>query len=395
MINGPESLSGKYKSMLELDKLVHNIAGSSKNNASGLGTSETYVGLVEQNIGQDSYLAYFKLYWAYQGVHRAVQFYEKDVAKYNNISSQLNSIKNYIEEIEKDIKQLEEQRISLITRGNLTPDEEKIVESLTQQLLTKKDSLIKNTNTKRELENSYEEQRCFCAVQLKGVNAIQAVLEERISGIGQYEQAFNKFNDPSFEARIEQDFIDASLLPGEEAKEAELRGLAQSRFKMMQLETVYLKQIKPYAIDLLADVKHLRGAKQIMNVDLSPKTEAEYLHVEGMDYISTEFLSSSDWILDEKAISDFYGYVYNQMVKTELGMDPTIELANLEGVAMKQFKIPHGTLGGFKGQLSQWFNGYSTMFGIDCLTPVFSGARKMIEAKEQLKNLNSNISLDA
>jgi hypothetical protein len=97
--------------------------------------------------------------------------------------------------------------------------------------------------------------------------------------------------------------------------------------------------------------------------------------------MSTEFLGSSDMILNEKAIAEFYIHTYNQLVKTELGRNPNQEFANLPVVAIQQFKIPQKTLVGIKGQITQALNGYSTMFSIECLNPLFSGARDLQEAQ--------------
>lgn len=393
MINGHEVLSEKYSKMLTIDNMVHYLPGSLQNNAMGLGTSETYVGLVEQNIGQEAYRAYFKLYGAYKDLYRAVLQYEKEIAKLDKLSADLDSINNQIEILEKNIQELEDKRTALVERGDLTPEEEKEVENLTQQLIINKEELIKNTNNKRKLDMQYEDQRCACAVQLKGINTIQTTVEERIAGISQHEQSLNKFNDPSFEKTIEQDFIDASLLPGDEAKESELRGLAQSRFKMMKLESVYLKQVTSYASNLLDNVKHLKDAKQLVKVDLSEKSRTEYLQIQGMNQLSTDYLETSDFVLDEKAFSNFYAYMFDELVKTELGAIPTYELANLPAIAMQQFKIPQHGLSGFEGKLSQILHGYSTMFSIEALNPIFSGVEGLISAQAS-KNFNTESCLE-
>ena len=55
----------------------------------------------------------------------------------------------------------------------------------------------------------------------------------------------------SFEEKIEQDFVDASLLSDEHDKESEIRGIAQSRFLMMKLESIYLRKVAGCATNLL------------------------------------------------------------------------------------------------------------------------------------------------
>ena len=385
MINDYTRLNEKYDKMLTIDDLVHNISGGFQTYHMGLSAGETYVGLVEQNVGQNIYQKYFKLEATYSELYSVTEKYISEKDKYDELIAQIKSVVGNIQTKEKDIVELEEERKKLISKENLSPSEEKKVEKITGVLYTKKVELQEEIKQKQELEKKKVEQEEIASAYLSRINKLKEIIGKRLEEVNELEGCFNVFRSKEFEENIEQDFIDACLLAGEENKEIDMRTIAKSKFLMMKLESIFLERVKGYSENLLNCLDNTKG-KDLINLELPANVVAERVQAKGLDFLSTEFLSSSDMILNEKAIAEFYIYTYNQVMKTELGANPNQEFSNLPAVAMQEFKIPQKTLTGLKGQISQVLNGYSTMFNIECLNQLFYGAKSLNEAQLILKD---------
>lgn len=390
MIKGSEILKEKYKTMLTLDELVHNISGGSQTYQLGLTTGEAYVGLVEQNIGQDVYEKYFKLEASYTELYSVTEKYIQEKDQYNQLVAQIKIVAANIQSLEKDILKLEEKRKALVEKSNVSPKEEKEIERITGILYTKKVDLQAEIVKKNELKEKIKEQETICSAYLSRINKIKEIVAKRLEEVDKLAGSFDVFRDKNFEENIEQDFIDACLLPDEENKEQDLRTIAKSKFLMMKFESLYLEKVKDYSLNLVNSLNSTNHCRNLVDLELPKQVVAERMSAKGLDYLSTEFLCSSDIILNEKAIAEFYIYTYNQIVNTELGANPNMEYCNLPAVAMQQFKIPQNTLVGIKGQISQALHGYSTMFNIECLNPLFYGARDLQKAQEILKDVRKD-----
>jgi len=367
--------------MLTLEELVHDIPGSSQTFQMGLSTNEAYVGLVEQNVGQDVYSKYNKLESAYEDLYHVTTEYQNELIKYKKLSSEIENITKNIFLKEKDIVELEKQRKDLVDKDSVSPKEEKDIEKLTQDLYFKKIELQEHLKQKKELAAQQASSKSNSSAFLTRINKVKEVLQHRISSV-QDEKILNTFNDKEFENSIEQDFVDSCLLPGEEKKEEEFRDLAKSRFCMMKLEAIYLEKVKDYSKNLLQDLTATDNCKQLIDVNLSKQVKKDNLQAKGLREMSTEFLQTSDIILNDKAMAKFYRYVYKQTLETEFAAHSNIKYANLPGIAMNEFKIPQNLQLGVKGSINKILKGYSTTLDLECLTSVFYGVKKLHEAEE-------------
>ena len=154
---------------------------------------------------------------------------------------------------------------------------------------------------------------------------------------------------------------------------------------MMKLEAKYLDSMAECATNLLNCLEDTNGCRNLIDVTIPEEVKAEKLQAQGLKNLSTTFLETTDTVLDEKAIAEFYNYAYQEVVKTNFGANPTNEFCNLPSVAMNKFNMPQTTLAGLKGKISQIFHQYSTMFDISVLNPIFWGASELQESQALTK----------
>lgn len=385
MINGYDELSKKYDKMITINDIVHDISGGARLYSAGLTTSEAYVGLVEQNVGQNVYEKYYKLEATYSELYSLTNMYIEEKREYNKIVSDIKAVVANIQTKEKDILQLEDKRKALINKEHTSPQEDLEIKRISSDLYTKKRELEDDIKKRKELEDQCREKEIQCAADLTRINRLKEKLIKAIEEVNKMEDAFGLFRDKKFKQSIEQDFIDACLVPGEERKEADLRTVANSKFLMMKLETVYLTRVKEYAQNLHQELSVTEGAKELIDFKMPKHVQAQNLQLKGLRYLSVDFLESSDAVLNDTVIAQFYQYVYKQTVKSEFGAYPTEELTNLPKVAMQQFGIPKSYNGSVASKITALLKGSKTTFSVECLNDIFMGSDKLVEAQKLLR----------
>ncbi len=390
MINDSEVIYKKYDKLLTIDDLLHRIQGSPQIFQMGLSTNEAYVGLIEQNIGQDVYDKYFKLEYTYRNLYFNTTEYKEKREEYIKLSCDLEGLlkDQYLKE--KEIIKSEEERKNLVEKVTISPEEEKIIENITKSLYKNKIELEKILENKKEVKKQQESAKIKASAFLTRINKLKEMLEKQLSKVNEIKGSFNLFKSKDFEKEIEQDFIDICLLPGAEKKEEEFRLIAKARFCMMKMEAIYLNKVKEYSSNLLKNLEVTNNRQQLVDIKLSNQVVKDNIQAEGLKGLSTDFLETSDVFLNDKVISEFYRYVYQQTIETEFAANTNIKYANLAGVAMNEFKIPQYPLKGVKGTISKLLNKYNTMFDVTPIYPLFDSVERLHQAQEISTKIEQN-----
>lgn len=398
MIYGHESLYERYDNKLNTEfflseNLVHDIQPAGQRFSLGLTATETYVGLVEDKIGKDVYKKYYQMQNLYSELCDITNQYKKEKKIYDDLSKKIKDLKFSIDVKEKEIAKYETERKKLVEKQNVSSDEEKKIEQLSNNLYEIKINLQEYIKASKVIESKLEHQKNISAAYLTRINRVKEVLSKKLESIEELEGCFDLFKDGKFEKDIEQDFIDGTLLPGEEKVEEDFRSIAKSRYCVLKLEAIYLDKIKEYSANLLKNLEVTDNCKQLVDIKLSKHVVKDRMQAKGLEILSQGTLGlGGDYFLNDTAIAKFFTYVYDQTIKTQFAENTNMEYSNILATANKKFNIPtNEELKGFSGMFNKILHKYSTFYHVESLDWIYQGVGYLHKAQDISINKEQNV----
>lgn len=213
MINGWEAFFEKYKKKenfeavygsIKRNGLVHDVelSGSGLTHT-GVGPSESFALIAELFVGQENYRALFDCQQAYEDAVRTIGAYQKNEKIYQQTLAEIASAEANLKDLENKYRKLNSKSVHDMTIAELQE-----VENLSSQIVESKKQL-EDLNQSLLMPNKGE--------------VMQAILnlDEKEKNI-ELKKILNKneiINFKSFHDELCQDFVDMTLLPGEEKRE--------------------------------------------------------------------------------------------------------------------------------------------------------------------------------
>jgi len=314
MINGYEEIYGihnkknkKYE-VLDSDKTAHNIWNCLTKTHLGISTTEAYISIVEQQIGQDEYKALISAYGDYDSLMREILEYQEKVDKYRKTDAEKKSIEKQISDKKAQIDECQEKMDDLLENGN----ERTARMDIRDEHEKFRTEIARETDTINELTSKrfyITENLAILKPQIRALkNYIMQQYERLIASSKKLENInldkFYKFNDADFEAEIQQDFIDSCLLQGEEKKEDLYRKMAQAKFQMVKMEATYLIDAIDASKELLEELRDNQ-----LKMALPQEIVDRHSTLDGMNYASTVMLMEFDYAFTQEAFNDYYLYM--------------------------------------------------------------------------------------
>lgn len=314
MINGYEEIYGTFHAdkkkydVLDNEQLAHDLGNCLTKTPLGISTTEAYVSIVEQHIGKCLYSALRHVYSNYDSLVYWIVDYQEKVAKYNQINSEKNDINNKINDKIAKIRDYEAKMEQLLENG----------EEQTARMDIRAENEKFHTEIHKETESINElmseqfnkaETLAILKPQIRALkNSIMQMYEALVVSMNNLKDVkldgFKKFDNAEFEQEVKQDFVDSSLLPGEEKKEDLYRKMADAKFQMMKMESIYLMDSVDAAKELIKELK-----KNQLKSNLPQEIVDRHSTHKGMNYASTVMLEEYDFAFSQEAFNDYYLYM--------------------------------------------------------------------------------------
>ena len=217
MIKGYEDLfgtngtvPGKYK-LLEDDDLVHESFSNgpeSKEVSVGRSACQVFHMLTEQRFGGDFYKTLFDLTRSLETTMFVVEYYKRSYERWKK------------QQVEISRNNAEIKRLSKLFRGLASR-----VETLTDQERRELNNYSLRIGALTKLNSAMSEARPERKIVVDSIADLKTIFEESVDDkfITKASQAVEMINSEDYKQEMEQDFVDATLLPGEENKEERVK----------------------------------------------------------------------------------------------------------------------------------------------------------------------------
>ena len=376
MINGYEYLyqeqngkKPKYELHVAKDQeyFAHEIDGSGKTTHLGVTACEAITNLLESNIGKDFYKQMLKMVTSYNEFYTKIVQYQQDKAKLDEFKTRLSVSKNDLAKANDDKKKIE-KAIKMLMDSDVKDKTSKLKRLNKDLSIKEKEVSALKTSTdltskllakaEKKLNKNYEELKALKQKLEKMANAVD---------VKKLEEVKRKFASPEFIKQIEQEFVDTMLLPGDEKNEESTRFAAQTWLKVFNTELKYLSSMKSVLQNILSNVGS-QLSEYPQDIALNNDVEAQYKIVNGMKYLSTDIIENSKGRFDARHYCEFYNEAIRLIKESNYGKNPSIEVANLPEVALKNY--------GFKTKNKKYANE-----DLDSAVEIFRGAERIIEGQ--------------
>lgn len=382
MINGYEKIYGaegykdkkKYEILTDR-KLVHDLGNCLTDTSLGISTTEAYVSIIEQQIGQDEYKALRSVYADYDRLVRDIQQYQQKLQQYKEKELRTEAINKQIDDKIAQVERYDAKVNDLLENG-----EGNVSKNIKAEYGNFRKEISKETNSINQMVGDLFGRNAELAdlkTTLKTLKQqIMKEYEHLMASRKQLEdvdlEKLNKFIDADFEAEVEQDFVDSCLLPSEEKKEGQFRKMAQAKFKMMKMEATYLMDSIGASQQLIDELKENQ-----LKIKLPQEIVDRHSTLHGMSLVSTHVIEWFDFAFSQEAFNDYYLYVSNLVESSNYG-DNWAKSANLykKGIEMG---IPYSSTSKVKHLLGEITGKIKVDYGYDMamLQPIIEGVEYM------------------
>ncbi|MBQ7880995.1 MAG: hypothetical protein IJ358_04060 [Clostridia bacterium] len=384
MINGYMELYGvkgiknKKYDVINSEDLVHSIAISKcmEVHSMHLSSTEAYVSIVEQLIGQEVYNKFFKVFDDYDALINFILEYQSEQLERDTLQVEIGMTKDLIDATNELIRINRKKVDELLVKGAKGKSEEidrerKEIEDRLQYQKQELEILLEEENKKNtridDLTEDIETLKNLIKERYKGLKeSLKAVKARDIT-------ALSKFTDIDFEMEVEQDFVDSCLWPEEVYRESDFRKIAQAKFKMMKIEAVYLLDAVDASKELIEEI-----TKANLKKDLPGKMVNRYSTHIGMKKISNLMLTEYDYLFNQSVFNDYYLYIAQLLESSNYGQnwEQGIENVFKAGVDLgipsrKITKIEH-LIGKYSGKVKAE-HGYN----MQTINPILTGISEM------------------
>lgn len=304
-------------------KMAHRVCdgGWRENKATGLQPFHAYLNMVEQQIGPEVYDKLIKNKRNYLVAMRYLLRHQDDVKTYKRHLGAIKDCEGMISELSNDIKAFSSKLegcsdLELDALKN-SIDQLKIIRQKKEEL----EQYLKpvKTDTVKHYLNSLK-------------NACQDVYQNEDA----IKRGLSKFNNPAFEAELEQDYVDTMLLPSQEKEEKYVRMDAKAKYAMCDLDRESLVRASQYAAELCDWIK-----ENGIETPLPEELKAKYNLVCGLDEMSTVQIEEAtlSWLDKQNtAFAKSYVDIADKLKSSDYGKslrapgDPFYKIINENGV---------------------------------------------------------------